>query len=142
MQIPLQIDSLRRRVALVLLLLALLAIVVSGLWWWQKVTAALLAGMLVYWQHRRQRQTDQWQTLQYRPAGQWSLLDADHNEANLDLLPQQFISPWLIIVHARAAVASRGRVLHLWLWRHQIDTDLYRKIAVNIKYNQLDRDDI
>jgi len=135
LQIPLKTDPLRRYAAIALMLLALLAIVVSGVLWWQKLILGMLVVVSALWQIRRWQSADQWLSLRYRPAGQWSLLDEQNNEVGFDLQPQQFISPGLIIVHGKPASADRGRVLHLWVWKHQHDHEAYRHLAINITYH-------
>lgn len=145
LKIPLKNDRWRLRAAIVLLSLALVAVFISGLLWWQQIILVLAVVAVASWEYHRWQRTQQWEILHCRPSGHWSLQDANKQEVEFVLLPQQLISPWLVIIHGKIIAAGRarykpGRVLHLWLWKYQTEPDLFRKIAINLKYNQTDSD--
>lgn len=141
LQIPLKPDRLRFWSAILLLPLALIAVLISGLSWSLQATLAMLIAASAWWQHRQAHKTLRWCALGYQHNERWSLLDRHGERCLLQLQPQYLLSPWLIIVHGVVDDAGRGRVVHLWFWKHQHEADLFRRLAVCLKYHSSDPDD-
>jgi len=138
LQIPLKPDRLRFWSAILLLPIALFAVLISALPWWLQASLAMLIAASAWWQHRHAQNAQRWHALVYRHNELWSLLDHQGERCLLQLQPQFLLSPWLIIVHGVVADAGRGRVVHLWFWKHQHEADVFRRLAVCLKYHSSD----
>ncbi len=136
LQMPLHVDRWRHYAGVLMLLLAAVASMLSGLDWWLKT---LLLGLLLvtawyhYWNWRR---AGRWRMLQCRLNGEWTLVDADNNEMVFEPAASQLISPYLIIIHGKAA----GQPQHLWFWRHRYPREKFRKLALKLYSYQDDKD--
>lgn len=136
LQMPLHVDRWRHYAGVLMLLLAAIASMLSGLAWWLK--ALLLVLLLVtaryhYWNLQR---AGRWRMLQCTLSGQWTLLDTDNNEIELEPGAGHLISPYLIVIHGKAA----GQQQHLWFWRHRYPREEFRKLSLKLYNYQYDSD--